>query len=387
MPWMTREDAFQLVWATPISTLADQFETTSAILRRSILTAGIPLPSASHRARARAGKSTAAASLPPREPGGPWRVWLGPHQPWYRHSDPAAMLAEPEPFMPEFSESLEDLRNRVREKMGHVRAIKGLEKTHPSIARYLDVDDQLRRARRSAVYSYYGKDPLFDSAFEKRRFRILNSLFQGLQKAGALPAVSGETAREMSVKVGDSAVTILLDHPDAKRDRQGQWRVREGWADLLKLRIEGGPEPREWADAEETVLEDHLTDICVAVIVAGEANYRNQALAQHQRDMDSREEARVELARHAAEAERKAREAQIARMRERRAELLKLARAHEDARLVRAFVTDVAQAGAPDGEDAFEKWRAWALNVADELDPAIHGDPPFSDFCDPLGST
>ena len=380
MPRFTREEAQALVWETPLSTLAQRFETTPAILRRSLIYNGIALPSAGHRGRQKASKTVPRPSIPPRGPGEPWSVWLGPSSHGHWASDPAEILAEPEPMEPIFPETIERMEPRIAQRIGKVRALKSLTEAHPAIANYLEADEKIRKARRLSAYFSSLHETKFDSAFEKRRFRILNSLFLALQKSGARPSVSGDAARSISVQVGCASVSLQLDHPDAKPNRQGEWRVRDGWADLLKLTLNRSPSSQTWADAEETALEDHLTEIAGAVLVAGEVSYREGEHARYRSELGKRETARKQLAERQVEAERKAHAAEVARLQQMRTELLQMARDHEDARLIRAFVAAVDERRLVKQDLAADEWREWALKCADAIDPLRIDDLNFGKF-------
>ncbi|HEX3860788.1 MAG TPA: hypothetical protein VHY35_03780 [Stellaceae bacterium] len=100
---------------------------------------------------------------------------------------------------------------------------------------------------------------LFDSGFEKRRLKLLNSLAMGLLKAGARMGVGGKQGRDISVQVGRTTVTLSLDHPTAKPNRQGEWQTRPGPADTLRLTIGIGGTGLEyrsvWQDADDAKLE------------------------------------------------------------------------------------------------------------------------------------
>ena len=108
-----------------------------------------------------------------------------------------------------------------------MRNVRDLASTHPSIHKLLDADEVRRREAVSAPWRR--ETPLFASAFERRRLRVLNSLFSALQAFGAQPFVSDAEARRVGAVVGVQGVSFRLDHPSAKPDREGRWPTREGW--------------------------------------------------------------------------------------------------------------------------------------------------------------
>jgi hypothetical protein len=135
-----------------------------------------------------------------------------------------------------------------------------------------------------------------------------------------------------------------------------------------------GEGAQSWSDTEEHGLETHLTEMVVQLITAGELNYRASARDSHERALRRRRELEEELARRRAEAARKAREAEVAAEKARRAQLLDMAADLRAADDIRALVARVlAKRGADDG--AASRWGAWALDVAERLDPS--GQPVF----------
>jgi len=285
----------------------------------------------------------------------------------YVRYDPEAELAKPPPVEPLFDEPIEAVRARVAAEVGKVRIDRDLTSPHP-VVRNLLADDEKRRLKPGdAPWRLRLGEPLFASAFEKRRLRVLNSIFTALQKFGAAPWVSDDEARKIGVDVGVQRVDFLLDHPSAKPDRNGQWRTREGWADELCLTIEGEGE-QSWSDSEEHGLEVHLTEIVVQLIVAGELRYRAAARAAHEWALRRRREHEQELVRRRAEALRKAREARIAAERAHRAQLLAMAADLRAADDIRNLVSR-AMAARDEAEEGASSWAAWSLEVADRLDP------------------
>lgn len=135
---------------------------------------------------------------------------------------------------------------------------------------------------------------------------------------------------------------------------------------MLRLTLEG-PGAASWSDTEEHGLDAFLTDIVVALITAGEAGHRAWAIAAHQQALRHRHDLTEQLARQRAEAERQAREAEIAAEKARRAQLLAHAGALREADDIRALVARVL-ARRPD-DAAATAWGDWALAVAERRDP------------------
>lgn len=368
MALLSRQALYDRVWADPVRVVAQELGVSDVGLRKICLKADIPVPERGYWAKLRAGKASKPASLPKRGPGMPDAVYVGESSRYgFYRSDPEAELAEPLPVEPQFDEAIDEVRARVAAKVGKVSHERKLTAPHPLIRNLLAEDEKRRLKPKDTPWGLSSADPLFGSAFEKRRLRVLSSLFNSLQKFGAQPWVEDVEARKVGVVVGGERVSFRLDHPSAKPGRDGRWQTKAGWADELRLSI-SGEGAKTWSDTEEHGLEVHLTEVVVQLITAGELSYRASALSAYERTLSRRRELEEEVVRRRAEAGRKAREAEIAAENVRRAQLLKMAadlRAADDIRSLVARV--LGQRPGNDGEVA--RWGVWALEVAERLDP------------------
>jgi hypothetical protein len=276
-------------------------------------------------------------------------------------------LAEPLPERPAFDEPIENVRARIAQRVGRVRFERNLAAGHILVRDLLAEDEKRRKRRNEPPWGYSRPEPLFESGFERHRLRILSSLFLALQKFGA-PSLRGETGRELSLSVGVETVRFTLDHPDAKADRNGNWKTWPGTIDILRLSIEGAG-ARTWLDTEEDRLETYLDEVVVHLIVAGELNYRARADASYEHAVSRRREVQQELEKARAEARRKEREARIAQERERRKVLLGMAADLRAADDIRTLVRRISEAHVDPETEPARQWGRWALEVADRLDP------------------
>jgi len=366
---LSREALYELVWAEPVRAVAENYGLSDVGLRRICARAEIPVPERGYWAKLRAGKPATRLKLPARGPAMPHLVAVG-EQPSHFHwgRDPEAELAEPPPDEPVFAEPIEEVRARVASRVGRVRFERNLTAAHILIRDLLAQDEKRRPKRGEPSWMSGYSQPLFDSGFERHRLRILSSLFLAVQRMGARPWLNGETARDIGLSVGVETVRFTLDHPDAKADRNGQWKTRPGTIDTMCLSVHGAG-ARTWLDTEADRLEARLDEVVVHLIVAGELNYRAQALASYERAMNRRREAREELERARAEAVRRARERRIAEERDRRNALLGMAADLRAADDIRALVHRVSAIRAETSTDSVGLWRRWALEVADRIDP------------------
>ena len=105
------------------------------------------------------------------------RIVLGRDR-WSWGPDPVD-LSTPDPPIPTFDETLEDLGTRLRKQIGTVRRTRDLEGAHPRIQKLLDADEQRRARQAESQYPTFD-DPVFETSFEKRRLRVLTASCAGL---------------------------------------------------------------------------------------------------------------------------------------------------------------------------------------------------------------
>ena len=347
MPVLSRLALYEMIWAAPVRAVAQSFGISDVGLKKICQKAQIPVPERGYWARLRAGQPVAPTPLPPRTPGMADKVAIGQATRFRRGSgDLEAELAEPAPEEPVFEESIDDVQARVAARVGNVRIDRDLASPHPLVGRLL-ADDETRRLKPPGAPWRLRSEPLFAAAFERRRLRLLNTLFKAVDKFGGRPWVSDDEARLVGVGIGQERVAFRLDHPDAKADRVGRWMTRPGWADVLRLTLEGEG-ARSWSDSE--------------------LHYRAAAQATYEQSLQRRRYLAEELARRRAAVARQAREERIAAEQERRRELLGMAADFRSAQDIRALVAHVSE--RRDIEDWSPRWSAWALAVADRLDPS-----------------
>lgn len=250
------------------------------------------------------------------------------------------------PPPPSFPEDIGDVTGRVCKMAGKVSVPKTLTKPHPAIARLLEEDERRREKQASSPYPLSRDNPLFDSALERRRLRLLNAVFLALARCGMKPSIKGREARELSVQVGDTYVSFTLDrvtkHPRSVRTGSAKDKPS---AEKLRLQIKSWPWAEEartsWEDSEETTVERHVEDIVVGLTVAGEVQYRESVLRRHQMMVERKAELEAEARRRKEEEERRERERQIKAHKERVERLLSEASALRQAAEIRAYVEAV----------------------------------------------
>jgi hypothetical protein len=74
-------------------------------------------------------------------------------------------------------------------------------------------------SERVVSYRFSWDDPIFDSPFEQRRLRFLNTLFLAMARCGGKAEVRGREAREIRITIHQTSLSVSLDQPTKERVR------------------------------------------------------------------------------------------------------------------------------------------------------------------------
>jgi len=252
----------------------------------------------------------------------------------------------------------------------------GCEGAHPRIQKLLDADDQRRARQAESRYPTFD-DPAFETSFEKRRLRVLNSLLRALDRLSVDVSIDGREARTLVAHVGDFSVGFTIDGVSAKTASTRSKGV-SGPMRCQLMALCGGEQPIEtWTDVEGQALENRLGDIAVAIVVHGERVCRSSA--QHHRDWVIQRKAEIAEEERRKEAERRRLERErLERLEKARVgRLLAQAKSLREAEEIRAYVSAVRERQAaldgPLSATGFQQWADWALSQADRIDPVLSG--------------
>ncbi|MBB1178040.1 hypothetical protein DSM05_02580 [Pseudomonas sp. FW305-3-2-15-E-TSA4] len=289
--------------------------------------------------------------------------------------DPAAELAEADPPAPVFIEPLDDVRARTAKRLGRVARCRDLSAPVPPIRKLLQADDKLRAKQREVSWMASWYEPRFVSGFEQRRLRLLNAIGGGLAKIGGRLEVCDKAGRDLRAVIGEQNLTFTLDHPGARPNRHGEHEPRKDASGPLRLELK----PRwpaegangAWNDGDARKLEDQLTEIVLAMVVAGEAEFRSSCVSWHEYLLKRRRENEIEVARRRVEAEQRERERLAEEAKARRERLFAQGAAWRSAQDIRSMVAALPEDGhGPE----LREWKRWALAEADALDPVCNGE-------------
>lgn len=358
-------------------TLAPEFGVSDVALRKACVKARVPVPERGYWARLNAGKPAIRAKLPTRPPGLSETVRVGGHA-YYYHVIPGEELLGPIPDPPAFHEPLEGMETEVRKLLGKVKPVRTLDSPHRALRRPLAKEDERRATYLRTGWSWDA--PIFDTPFEQRRLRILNSLFMATGRLGAIPDIRGAPARDITIKIHDQTIQVRLDTPEnlnkpAPYDRPDPAEPKAPMRLVIPNSPGGKIERSAWEDAKGRKIEEDLTEITVQIIMAAEHQHREGRLRAHEWRITRRTQRieEIRLARERAEREERERQEKLARERVER--LVGEADALARAEMIRTYVMRAREAAKLQGiaSSDVERWAEWALETADEIDPIRSG--------------
>lgn len=375
---LSRQALYDLVWETPVKTLAPRFKISDVGLRKACQKSHIPLPPAGYWAKLAAGKKVSRPLLPSRPPGmldivtpgaGRYDTWS------YRQLGDAELLG-PLPPRPAFAVDLDTLRATCLEQIEKVAVPRDLSRPHHAIAKYLAADEQRRIAQLGKNYFSPWDAPRFASPFEQRRLRILSALMIALGRTGATIRLTGKNARGIYVNVHDTGVPLKLDDQAGIAKDVSEYEPPKTVAGSPLFLAIGSPHSAsriQWHDDVDGKLETKLREIVAEILVHAEASYRSTCENLHKWRIERRANRLEELyiARLNAEQAERDRIEQVKQ--ENVARLAGEAEAFQKAHTIRAYVAAARERSAAQSSDEFENWAEWALGVAASIDP-LHGD-------------
>lgn len=384
----TRRQLYERVWAEPITVMAKSLQVSDVGLAKACRRGAVPLPPRGYWAKRNAGRCVSPTPLPPRAPGasdmievgsGPRRA-LPDTEPDDEHQVNADALAKapPEPLV--YDETLDQVKARIEAAFPkRFRFDRTLEHPHPLIARLLQEDEARRAEQAKSGYSWDG--PCFASRFEQRRLCFLSNLLTVLFQYDAEPSIRGREAREINLCVGNSRLQVAVDAAVKLRPR-GRVAAKDPDREPMALDLKiarwkhGEAEERLfWCDGEAGKLESQLREIAITLVWAGERQLRKGRQFFYEMDCWSYQQDLEKEKQRRAEAEQRERKRIAQAEADRVAQLLAQVNAHQQAHQIRHYVQQVnATPTAVEGR-AFEgnrqAWTAWALALADQLDPLM----------------
>lgn len=364
-----RKEIYNLLWSQPTQVIAKRYGVSDVALKKRI-PGDIPWPPRGYWQKSEAWRASLRPALPPRGPGASDTIHLGSRD-FDRQAEYDRKLDELQDDLPHFPEPLSKVRARLEASVKGAKAARDLRDPDVSLKRLLEKD--ARKALKLSQNKWAWEKPLFDGQFEQRRLRIISGLGRALAAFGTFK-LDPDTGRSIRFETSGARLDVDLDHPKAKKARDGSPHVHGGPSGPLRLRIGvlgRTPDYRpEWEDDEEGKLEAKLSSIALDILVAAEAELRAASFREHARlhvARDHRDQVREQ--RRLTE-ERIAREQREEAERQQRQALRDQASNWRAANDIRALV---AAARAKGDNTDLEAWTSWALAEADRMDPLISG--------------
>jgi len=345
MTKFTRQELYDLVWSEPMRTLAAKYSISDRGLAKACAAANIPVPARGYWNKLEAGHKVEKQPLPHRRVGQSNTVVIGGNRWSGDYISDEALLEIPVPPEPIFEVSIDEIRQRVAASVAKAPLPKKMTKPHRLIAKILDGDEIRRQKYLASPYRSSWDAPIFDSAFEKRRLKILNALFICLEHCGVRASIRGKEARDITITVGDHHLSPTLDSTKAtkllERERSGYSFTARGSDDPMRFRLPDWRIPEKdqttWEDQETLKLEDQLASVATELIVAGEMAYRKGEI-RHREWIIERKAALIEKERQRLiEEDRKRREREAKLERQRIEHLLGQANALHQAMQIRTM--------------------------------------------------
>jgi hypothetical protein len=346
---LTRAELYDLVWSEPVETIARRYKLSGNGLAKICKKHRIPLPPRGYWAKVQHGQQPRRVSLRPAKTSDDETVRIT-----------EGMGPRPSPLpKPALEPSIAAAVERVLQPENRIVLAENTGRPHRLVSEAAQILDRP---------SWDGKRKAPDP-IELRRRRILSAFFRGVERVKG--SVEGlDAAGFFSVELYGSSFRLSCSEPerrlrvplDAKEMRNRpswetrDWKTESRPSGVLRLRVLGDRDRhKDFVDAVGAPLEDRLTDVLVFVL--------RQTITVAERDRRAEAErqakAEAERRRHEEEIRRWELEDQRRKERERVAVLIEQTGKWRQAEDIRAFVAAAKDAA----------WAAWALRVADAIDP------------------
>jgi len=393
---LERTTLFEEVWKTPLTTLSKKYGLSDNGLRKVCIALSVPLPKAGHWAKQAFGKAVQPPKLPTTT--GPTTYQC------YRQFDPAA----PSTKLPSDTKWLQARQLFEADGKNAVLVTDKPRKWHPAveplrtwilecIAAYqaaLKKQAQHKKGRRVGKYQiedhYVDWDvrqhePILGSTRKSSAMRVsLQTYARALSILNAMAFAAEDRGFKVTLGTHRERVTLDMEHAsfgmyitehlnEAVKTVQNSWNsdtrqeriaVSSG---RLRLNVERpGYGVYQINDAEDSPIESNL----IKVFLHAYRHVMRQREESRRRDFLQQQEDEKRRLREEIEQKRKEAERLLAEEEQRRSNLVKQAESWHKSMRIRELVDHIsANSALNHPNQAFEKWRIWAIGVADGIDP------------------
>jgi len=356
----TRAELYDKIWSTPAIKLAEEFGISGRGLGKICARFNIPVPPRGYWARLAVGKPILKTPLPPSKPNSRDEIRIEP---------------SPTDTVEKISEAVRAEVETVLEKRGLIRVPESLSSPHPIVAGWLE--QKRERRLRDQLSGSHHIEARIDST-DRRRLRILSTLFKEVEKIGHFVKTDRENPRQAYFEIDEQRLDFKLSERHKQVEvpltpEERRWDTRTTRTDLeatgvLAFEITtwiSEPIQKRWRDGKRHTLEEQLADVIAGLIKA--------AAVEKEWKRQRKEEAlrRAELEAQRAEQER-LRRIDAARWRH----LNELQEAAQRASLIREFIDRLEQRmhsenGRQMPAAELQDWFIWARGKADAGDPLL----------------
>jgi hypothetical protein len=366
---LTRADLYQLVWSTPMSQLAKEFEMSDVGLKKICKAAYVPTPTLGYWAKLKSGKRVSKTPLPVILPFQSQMVYIR-EKSRYGYVPEAELTDEqlaslelPDP--PNFDSSLEEVKATIEALVPRIAIPSKITRVHP-VAQTL-ANAQAKQA--AEKYSFHKPKYLHPNGIKV--FKALNSLFFYFSSLGFRVRMSGPSSQSLSIDMDGEHHhfrLISLDDPNGVYRKKVVAGKNFGFAWAYE----------EWRMAEESTYREYedltpdvLRELAIELFVKIENGHRRRLEWRYEREVERKREAIERIEKKRAEDAKRKRE-NVEKLVARRYELidealLLISKADQIRELIEAMDKKVESAKKPIGN--YRKWRAWAEHQANSIDP------------------
>lgn len=267
-----RARLYELVWSRPMSHLAKELGLPSQKLKKLCDTAEIPTPAAGHWQRIAAGKAVPQPPLPSAPSENSWIV-IDPQPPRTRTLTPSSKERNENNEIEPTQSSSQIQQRRAKKSGPDLEVPTKLRRAHPIIAGWLA--EHKRRTEEAKRYRWGNlmPDPL--SAMERRRQRILDTLFKAVDKVGG--KTIEEERKAIAIELTGEKISLQLREKqkqvrrpltkDEKRwysSENREWRQELQPTGKLTFEIKSYFPPgfkSQWLETDEVSMEALLPEI------------------------------------------------------------------------------------------------------------------------------
>jgi hypothetical protein len=296
----TRQELYDLIWAEPMSKLAQRYGISDRGLAKACAKANIPVPKRGYWAKAQAGQKLKRPTLPPNADGGD-KVVIDPPAP-----------SPPPPAPPPTPESVRVKIDAELQNGNPVTVPKTLSSPHRIVGAWLDDE---RRQRETYRYDRSSYRPPPKTEVEHRRERILSTLFKELEARKYRLVVDKYRPRQVHVESNGEHIEIQLTeyhrqyrryYSEEERRKDGHLSSGQRWTQVkeptgelvLQFKHENGYGwSGTWRDQPEKLLEEQLKEVLAGVAGGFETirlQREQQMEVQRRREEAERERERKE---------------------------------------------------------------------------------------------